>query len=274
MPWVPRAWHFFPFHGLMDACVASSPGMIPQAVLGKWLGSDEKKEEKYQIFRCLPLRFHLSQRFFLAKNNGPSFSSSISICASPWGYDIISERARLQLWECICLSCLTFKEPSGMISISRSVVWSIPVFFFSASVVSERPCLSERIRWPNRPAHRWRFSEFWCANLGNGGTAATSTHQSRHHGEGQGISWCGTFAFFLERERMEGERFYFWKFGLYKLDENGFVSNFVEVMRLYVFVLVARIESERWSRYVFKDRNQVSGNWECDLCKWCSLVSH
>lgn len=44
---------------------------------------------------------------------------------------------------------------------------------------------------------------------------------------------------------MEGERFYFWKFGLYKLDENGFVSNFVEVMRLYVFVLVARIESER-----------------------------
>ena len=62
MPWVPRAWHFFPFHGLMDACVASSPGMMPQAVLGKWLGSDE--EEKYQICRCLPLLFPLIPTIF------------------------------------------------------------------------------------------------------------------------------------------------------------------------------------------------------------------
>lgn len=33
----------------MDACVASSPGMMPQAVLGKWLGSDEKTEPNLQM---------------------------------------------------------------------------------------------------------------------------------------------------------------------------------------------------------------------------------
>ena len=95
----------------------------------------------------------------------------------------------------------------GMISISRSVFLSSPSFFPVAPLLNQRPCLFERIRWQNRPAHRWRFSKFWCANLGNGGTAATSAHQSRHHGEGQGVLWCGTFAFFGKGEPKENGLF-------------------------------------------------------------------
>ena len=232
-----------------------------------------KRRRNTKFSDACPFFFHLSQRFFLAKTNGPSFSSSISIYASLCGYDIISEGASLQLWECIRLLFLTFKKPRYDFYF-QICFFSPPRVFFSASVVvSERPCLSERIRWPNRPAHRWRFSELWCANLGNGGTAATSTHQSRYHGEGQGVSWCGTFVFFW-KGRTKGERVYFWKFGLYDLDENGFVSNIVEVMRLCVFVLIAIIDFERWSRYIFEDGSQGFGNWEGDLCKWCSLVSH
>lgn len=70
-----------------------------------------KRRRNTKFSDACPFFFHLSQRFFLAKNNGPSFSSSISIYASLCGYDIISEGASLQLWECIRLLFLTFKKP-------------------------------------------------------------------------------------------------------------------------------------------------------------------
>lgn len=154
---VPRAWHFFPFHGLMDACVASSPGMIPQAVLGKWLGSDE--EEKHQLFRCLPLRFHLSQRIFYAKNpirhkpprdgkkwDSPSWPkimahhfpvTSISIDASLWGYDIISEGASKTTLAMYTSFLFWLSKSRGVWSFYFQICFflSSPCFFSSGSVV-------------------------------------------------------------------------------------------------------------------------------------------
>ena len=232
-----------------------------------------KRRRNTKFSDACPFFFHLSQRFFLAKTNGPSFSSSISIYASLCGYDIISEGASLQLWECIRLLFLTFKKPRYDFYF-QICFFSPPRVFFQCL----RCCF-------------WKALPFWTNQMTKSPSASLKIFRAlvrqpwkRWHscdinapvalprwGPRSIMMW---YLCFFWKGRTKGERVYFWKLGLYDLDENGFVSNIVEVMRLCVFVLIAIIDFERWSRYIFEDGSQGFGNWEGDLCKWCSLVSH